>query len=146
MSLIIDQCTEYYDERRTCIAKENGKIYRLENVSGYQIRKVKVDKCFPQRLGEKRCDYLMVVNTQDLKRAIFIELKGGALNDAVKQIHSTIIYVKTEFLDFQVDARIVGTRNVPAFKNTPDYLKLSREIGSSDRIKISTNREYSENI
>lgn len=146
MSLILDQCTEYYDNRRICIAEENRKMYRLQNISGFKIQKVKVDNCFPQKIGEKRCDYLMAIDTEYLKRAIFIELKGGALNDALEQLYETIIYLKEEFRNYQVDARIVGSRDVPGFMNTPNYLKLSREIRPKGTIKRSTNKMFSESI
>ncbi len=45
MNLITDKCVEFDEERKICIAVEKGKTYRLNNNSGYKIRKVKVDKC-----------------------------------------------------------------------------------------------------
>jgi len=145
MSLILKACIEFKEKRKACIADENGKKYHLNNISGLTIRKVKVDKCFLQDIGEKRCDYLM--DSDDLKRVFFIELKGGDLIKAVKQIYSTIEYLKPEFMDYRIDARIVGTRNVPKIKNVPDYVKLFKLVRHTNgEIKISTNRFYTENI
>lgn len=143
---VIEQCTEYNEVRKICIASEKGKEYRLENNSGYEVQKVKVDKCFPQEFGEKRCDYLMIIAAHEIKRAIFIELKGGALTDAVKQLCATIIYLKSELNGFQIDARIVGSRDVPGFINTPNYLKLAKVVLPKGSIERSTNKVYLERI
>src|SRR5437867_3181568 len=113
MSLIPEECVEYDEARPICIASENNKIFRLINKSGFKIRKVKVDRCLSQKAGERRCDYLMSLTERQNQRVIFIELKGGALNDAVEQILSTIIFLKKEFINRRIDARIVGSRDVP---------------------------------
>ncbi len=114
MNLILDECIEFMDDRKECVASENGKLFKLENKSGFFIRKVKVDKCIPQKIGEGRCDYLM--NIDENKKIYFIELKGGDLRKALKQIIDTIEYLKFEFTDFIFEARIVGNGNVPNLK------------------------------
>ena len=145
MSLIFDACIEFKERRRVCIADEKGKKYQLNNVSNIMIRKVKVDKCLQQNIGEKRCDFLM--DSEDLRRVIFIELKGGGLNKAVKQIYSTIVYLKHEFTNYRIDARIVGSKDVPKFKNTPAYRKLAKEVlPTRGTIERGTNYIYTENI
>ncbi len=145
MSLIQNECIEFEDERKICMAFEKGKTYRLLNSSNYKIRKVIVDKCIGQNIGEKRCDYLMEIKS--IKRVIFIELKGGDLVHALKQIYSTIVYLKSEFLDYQIDARIVGSRDVPGFINTPYFVKLEKQIyPTKGKIERATNNFYSENI
>jgi hypothetical protein len=98
-----------------------------------------------QNEGEKRCDYLMSI--EEKKRVIFIELKGGGLSAAVKQLYDTIIYLKGEFKGYQIDARIVGRRDVPGISGTPDYRKLAREVNPTNGIIYrATNNIYSENI
>jgi|SRR4051794_36407343 hypothetical protein len=114
MSLILEKCVVHNDNRNEFVASENKKVYKPINQSKFKIRKVKVDKCLSQTEGEKRCDYLMDIEERNIKRVFFIELKGERLIDAVKQIHSTIIYFKQEFKNFRMDARIVGSRDVPA--------------------------------
>lgn len=111
MSLIPSRCIEFDEKRKICIAFEKGKTYKLNNDSRYKIKKVKVDKCVDQKKGEKRCDYLMEIET--IKKIIFIELKGGDLVHALRQLYSTINYFKTEFSNYQIDARIIGSRDVP---------------------------------
>jgi hypothetical protein len=145
MSLIPPGCVEWSDTRSICIADEKGKKYVLTNNAGVTVRKVKIDKCLPQKVGEKRCDFMM--DSEVLKRVIFIELKGGDLNKAVNQIYSTIIYLKDEFDGYRIDARIVGTKDVPAFRNTPDYKKLAgKVIPTNGTIERATNKIYTESI
>ncbi|MEO8853859.1 MAG: hypothetical protein ABI359_08775 [Ginsengibacter sp.] len=145
MSLIPAKCIEFNDKRKVCVAEENGKKYNLNNHFGLLIRKVKIDKCLDQDIGEKRCDYLM--DCENLKRVIFIELKGGDLNKAVVQIYSTIVYLKNEFINYKIDARIVGSKDVPRFKNTPAYRKLAKDVlPTGGRIERATNYIYIENI
>ena len=145
MSLILAKCIEFNEKRKICIAYENGKKYQLNNTSNITIRKVKVDKCLSQNIGEKRCDFL--IETQDLKRVFFIELKGGDLNKAVNQIYSTIVYLKSEFKNYRMDTRIVGSKDVPDLKITPDYKKLAKEIlPTKGTIERGTNNIYTESI
>src|SRR5665213_978686 len=126
MNLILEQCIEFKEKRKICVALENGKRYELNNISGVTIRKVKVDKCLDRNAGEKRCDFLM--DAADLKRVFFIELKGGDLNKAVNQIYSSIRYLKSEFVNYRIDARIIASKDIPQFKNTADYKKLAKEV------------------
>ncbi|MGB8193047.1 MAG: hypothetical protein WCF67_14055 [Chitinophagaceae bacterium] len=145
MSVLLDKCTEQYDKRNEFVAYEKGKTYKLYNRSKLTIRKVKVDVCFPQGLNERRCDYLM--SCEEIKRAIFIELKGGGLTRALEQIYSTIIYIKADLNNYRFDARIVGKGDVPGFINLPDYKKLKKEIfNSGGTIERATNNYYSEEI
>lgn len=143
MSLIPNECVEFDEKRKICIAFENGKTYKLNNNSNYKIRKVRVDKCIAQKMGEQRCDFLMEIKI--IKRVIFIELKGGDLVHALRQIYSTITYLKKEFENYQTDARIVGSGDVPGFINVPDYRRLLRELLPDGTILTRTNI-YTENI
>lgn len=147
MSKIFQKCIEYNDQRRNCVASENGKVFTLNNISGYKVRKVKIDKCLMQKVGEKRCDYLMNINDSDLKKVFFIELKGGKILDGVKQIHQTFEYLKNEFENYIVEARIVGSNSVPNIKADPSYLKLRRElVKTKGDIVIRTNNSLTERI
>jgi hypothetical protein len=84
---------------------------------------------------------------KSVNRVIFIELKGGDLARALKQILVTFNYLKTEFKNYRIDARIVGSRDVPGFIGLPDYVKLEREIYKTrGKILRATNNIYTENI
>lgn len=144
MSLIPNKCIEFDEKRKICIAVEKGKVYKLNNNSNYKIKKVKVDNCIPNH-EEKRCDFLMDIKS--IKRVIFIELKGGDLVHALKQILVTINYLKAEFKNYQIAVRIIGSRDVPEFINSPDYVKLEREIYKTrGKILRATNNIYKESI
>ena len=145
MSLIPDKCVEFKDKRKTCIAYENGKKYELINTSNYKIRKVKVDNCLNQTEKQRRCDYLM--DSEEKKRVIFIELKGGDLNSAIEQIYSTITFLKDEYISYRKDARIIGGRDVPGFTNIPNFKKLAKIIlATKGTIERATNKFYTEKI
>jgi hypothetical protein len=135
---ILIQCSCYCDERSECVAEEAGKKYVLYNKSKNIVRKVKVDGCFPQGQNEKTCDYLMTI--EKIQRAIFIELKGGGLTKAVKQLNSTIGYLEKELKEFKLDARIVGNGDVPKLRITPEYRDLAKKVlATKGSIVIRTN-------
>lgn len=71
---------------------------------------------------------MITIAGESFKSAIFIELKGIGLSQALKQLYSTIIYLKQGFSDHRIEARIVGSRDVPGFTNIPDYKKLFKEV------------------
>lgn len=141
----LNDCIEDYDNRSEFLAYENGKTYTLRNKSKFKIKKIKVDGCVHQDIGEKRCDYLMAID--EIKRAIFIELKGGGLIDAVKQLYYSILYLKKDLVNYKLDARIIGKGDVPGITNIPMYKKLQREVSNhGGTLKRATNKEYSEEI
>lgn len=147
MSLIQNKCIEYHDDRSECVATENGKTYRLNNRSKFKVRKIKSDGCLPQKVGEKRCDYIIDYYDGIKPNIIFIELKGGALNMALGQIFDTIVYLKNELKDHKINARIVGSKDVPNFAGLPAYRKLGREIlHTKGTIERRTNNIYTETI
>ncbi len=147
MSLILEKCIEFNEGRKICIAEENGKKFELINNSKFQVRKVKVDFCLSKLRHEKRCDYLLSLDKINNPVVFFIELKGGDLIKAVKQLNDSIIYLKAEFNHYIINARIIGSRDVPQIISNPDYRKLLRATKStSGTIKRSTNKILSEKI
>ena len=147
MSLIQDKCVEYHDNRKICVASQNGKTYTLKNASNYKIKKVIIDTCILQKAGEKRCDFLMHASTAGEQKAFFIELKGGALLDAIEQIYDTVIYLKQEFRNNVLNARIVGKGDTPNLVNSAIYKKLFREISNTKgTIDRATNKVLTETI
>lgn len=147
MSLILGKCIEFNEARKICVAEENGKKFEIVNKSEFQIRKVKVNFCLDQLTNEKRCDYLMSIDKVRKPVVFFIELKGGDLVKAVKQLNDSITYLKAEFSIYIINARIIGSRDVPQIIGNPDYRKLLRVTKStSGNIKRSTNKIMSEKI
>lgn len=145
MSLIPEACVEFSDKRKSCVAIEKGKRYELKNNSGVLVRKVKIDKCVGQDESEQRCDFIFDIESS--RRVYFIELKGGKLTKAIKQLYSTILYLKGEFNGYRMDARVVGSKDVPDFKNNFHYRKLVSEIRpGGGTIERGTNNIYIESI
>jgi hypothetical protein len=145
MSLILEKCIEYNDNRKECIATENGKTFKLENKSGLIVRKVKVDKCLAQKVEEGRCDFLM--NVDEKRIVYFIELKGGDLRKGLKQIIDTIEYLNSEFTNFIFEARIVGSGNVPRLKTIIAYKNLAKLVlPTNGKIIYRTNKFHTESI
>lgn len=63
------------------VCQENGKIFRLYT-NGIEFSKIKLDN--GQNNERKKCDYLIIKNTNDIQ--IFIELKGNKIAKAYEQI------------------------------------------------------------
>lgn len=147
MSLIPVRCVKYHDARKTCTVSEKGKTYTLLNESGFKVKLVAVDKCIIREEGNKSCDFLLNIDEKQVKRAIFIELKGGDLAHALQQVYDSLIYLKDEFKSHQFDARIVGTRDVPGYINIPTYKRLDKVLRSTGgTLKRATNKMYTETI
>jgi len=148
MTLIDDKCILALDKRPECVVSENGKTYSLINNSMFIVKQVKGDKCLHQEVGEKRCDYLMIINDKKIRRVFFIELKGGNISEGIKQIMSTIQYLTNELIGYRIDARVIGKgSNIPEVRNTPAYVKLMKKVKlEKGTLEISTNKFYTENI
>ena len=63
------------------VCKENGKIFRLYT-EGITFSKINLDNGQDNKC--KKCDYLIIKETQDIQ--IFIELKGKDIKKAYEQI------------------------------------------------------------
>lgn len=147
MSLIQSKCVQFEDDRKICVAEENGKKFELKNNSGLIIKKIKVNFWLAQEVNEKRCDFLMSIDRINKPVVFFIELKGGDLVEAVKQLLDSVIFLKEEFRNYVINARIIGSRDVPGFVNTPAYKKLGALVEQfNGSIKRSTNKIMSELI
>lgn len=143
MDKLID-CIEYSDKRKILTCRENGIEYRITNDLETRICKVKIDGCLDQGKGEKRCDYLFFTEELEVNKAIFVELKGTRLKDAINQIIDSINYLREEFIGHTKYARIIGKGDVPRFVNFPEYKRLHGLVYGN--IKRSTNKILEESI
>jgi hypothetical protein len=147
MSVIIADCVEYDEVRKLCVAEENGRKYLLDNGRDrYLIRKVKLDGCVAVPVGNKQCDFLFSVDAQQSNRVFFVELKGGDVLQALKQINDTIDFMRLEFAGYRIDARIVSSKGVP-YAESRHYKRLLRKVDpTGGNIKIATNKFYKDII
>ncbi len=67
--------------------------------------------------------------------------------EAVKQINESINYLKSEFNDYIINARIIGSRDVPKIISGAEYRKLLKVTKLTlGTIKRNTNKIMSEKI
>lgn len=84
-------CTYCSDNNRILVS-ENKRKYILNNISGRQVCKIRIDNCVINDQSKCKCDYLIIVCNTDTQENIyfFIELKGKDLIGAVEQLTQTI--------------------------------------------------------
>jgi hypothetical protein len=141
MSLIDANCVQYNDSRPLGTADENGKKYVIENVSGYQLRKVKIDKCIKAGENGKKCDYLFHLKKDHKQVVFFVELKGGKVTKGLKQVATTLELLSNEFVNAQLMVRIIGSRSVPGINSDEKFKSLFKKVApTGGNIKIATNK------
>ena len=89
------------------VASEKRKSFRIDNKTGVEVTKVKVDGCLIKSMQNK-CDFVFVV--ENSQQVIFVELKSEDVNHAYTQIVKTIEYFKG-FVDLdkgQIEGCIVS--------------------------------------
>jgi len=97
-------------------AEEHKRKLTIINPSGRVIRKITVDKCLvPETSSEKRCDFMFEID-EPITQVIYLELKGGHIEEAVKQLTVTLNNFKPIHKDYKKECHIVASR-VP--KKTP---------------------------
>ncbi|MEQ8971178.1 MAG: hypothetical protein RIE73_12380 [Coleofasciculus sp. C1-SOL-03] len=131
-------------------AQENKRKYILNNPSGKQVCKVKIDDCVIKSQEQRKCDYLVIICQSDEDEVedghissgedlFFVELKGKDLIGAVEQLTQTIEHFKSKITG-KVFARVVLSK-VPSPKSievNPGVIKLRKLLK-----KYSGNFAYS---
>lgn len=100
---------------------ENGMKFEITGLSDdraalTKLEKIKVDGCLLKDSSIKKCDFLFIYND---KKFLFVELKGKNIEEAVKQLTSTIRLFMGEGVLQQKEVRafIVSKRH-PSFDGT----------------------------
>jgi hypothetical protein len=126
-------CTEIHDNRNIFTAKEEGKVYTLNNNSKSKIAKIKVDDCiFSDNV--KKCDWLFLI--EDLK-SVFVELKGSDVRTGQKQLLNSYELLE-KYVNNDIWFRIcIGENNsVPkSIKDDRTYQKLFKISKGNIRIE-----------
>src|SRR4051794_39277486 len=107
--------------------EENGRSFTLHNESKYVIWKWAIDKDVFRNKEEKRCDYLLLVDTRERKIYYWIEIIGSDIIEAFRQILSTITNISVEKTAIQ-QARIIATKAYVPDLRSKDYSKLEEVI------------------
>lgn len=111
-------CTDCSNGKKITV-QENKRKYILNNSSGKQVCRIKIDGCVIDEQNQRKCDYLIIASkTEDLDKdnnidyrenLFFVELKGKDLIGDVEQLTQTIEYFKPQIIG-KIFARIVLSR------------------------------------
>jgi hypothetical protein len=99
---MFDQCTEYPpDTRKQIVCSENKSKITFLNSGSFLVAKIKIDGCVIKDNNVRKCDYLVLCSNE--KMAIFVELKGNHVADAIEQIEATLDNgsIKNNLLDYK---------------------------------------------
>jgi hypothetical protein len=134
---MFENCTVIKDRRKIFTAKEEGKVYSLNNEPSFEIAKVKIDGCVFNE-ATKKCDWLFLVAEE---KAIFVELKGSDITTGIKQLHKTYDRLRNRLGDRFIWFRLsIGEKNsVPRsirgdksykylFAISQDNLKIGKQL------------------
>lgn len=122
-------------QQREIVSRDKGspRMHKAINEQEYNVRQYKLDGEVVK--NQKCCDFLLL--NDSLKKAYFIELKGGNIDEAVPQLQAGERLCRSELKGYGFYYRIVcskvKTHNVA--KNV--FRKFERACGS--RLKKSTN-------
>lgn len=120
-------------------AAENKRKFTLRNPSEKTITKVKVDGCL--KLEGKRCDYLFEID-QPTSKVIYLELKGGDTEEALKQLVSTLGHFNQQHQSCEKVLCIVAASNSPQFGTALQHKKaeLRKLKVKAENVKRFTNQ------
>lgn len=149
----IHTCWVECDRRKQISIKEKGKRYLGINNDEKVIAKYHLDD--PAHPAEGiRCDYALYVHddekpAKDDDRLIFIELKGGDIEQAIQQISKSIKdwVVSYSIRPRRLDARIIssGCRNPQYYKT--NQVRLEKELYKYGQGNlIVTTRQFTEEL
>ena len=116
----------WIDNRKSIVLSDMpGTKYEGDNADQKLFSLFRVDKDNILS-GQRKCDYLLVSHAE--VKALFVELKGRHLLEAIDQILASIDSLKTQLKDHELNGRIVLTRtNSPDLKH-PKYVRLKKMI------------------
>lgn len=90
------------------VVKEHKSSFQLGNTGRLKIEKIQVDGCLIDDARE-RCDWLLV-NREEKKRALYVELKGADIGKAIRQLEATLGYTEADFPQCKRECYVVSTR------------------------------------
>lgn len=116
--------------------QEKGKSYILSSTNKIHCTIVDIDNCVFENEEIRRCDYLFLIDKKENKnlniqksKAIYVELKGIDIKDACQQLYNAIDKTKQEILNYELNAKVVGTKGFqPNIANNKYYLNVKRLI------------------
>ena len=119
--------------------KGNKREHRTINRDGiYKVRQYKLDGDIFHNV--KCCDYLILNDTEGKEKAIYIELKGGNVDEAIPQLRNARKLTESELTvpRKNVMYRIICIRTPTHKINSSKMLKFKEEVGN--RLVVTENR------
>lgn len=122
------------EHQKTVVSKDRGTSRRHcahNPQQKYSVRHYKLDgELVRQR---KCCDYLLTNDT--LKKAYFIELKGGNIDEAVPQLEEGLKLVQSELAGYEFCFRVVSSKVRTLDLQKTAFRKFKDKWGSRLRYK-----------
>lgn len=95
---------------------EHDRKFTLTVPKSATVKKIRIDDGLVSGNQSKKCDWAITVNPSTQEYFFFIELKGGDLAHAVKQLEASIIELKRLHGAYkQKQAHAVCSRIIPSF-------------------------------
>lgn len=106
----------------------------LVNSSLKIVNQYIVDDCLLiTKLREEKCDFLFLVGEN--KIAYLIECKGSDILKAVGQLNSTLDILKSDLINYTINAKIIPTKVFPPDIATVNYKNLRKRLNGNLEIK-----------
>lgn len=122
-------CLVFRDSRPQAVCEEKGKRYNLLNDRHFEIALYHMDGgMIRSEKNELKCDFLYVIYDYDNPTAIFVELKGKDIRQAVAQLKASIDRYGSA-LKRRVCARIVCS-SVPRLYNDPIIKRMKKDLAN----------------
>jgi archaellin len=108
---MFESCREFEDKRAYIVCEERRSKITFHNAAKTTAAKIRIDGCVIKDTNVKKCDYLLLC--VEIKRAVFIELKGNKVMTAIEQLAATLENetVKKPLVPYEKRAYAVVTQN-----------------------------------
>jgi hypothetical protein len=140
-----NDCLKQSGKKRDCPVSEKGKTFRLISKKDCNLWVYKVDACLIKDGGQKKCDYLILLEGDSIRHAYFVELKGTGLRDAINQIDNSVKILIGLVNKYKIFGRIVGRKVTPNIKSRRVKLdEKLRQLGGN--LIIASTNDYREEV
>lgn len=151
-----DECLDFSDNRSMVVLKDkgskSGSEYRAENSNRKTLVCLRVDGCLMADMGEKKCDFLLLVcdrrDEEDEKIAHFIELKGSDISTAIKQLANSVKQLWPRLKQNEYDAAFakLAVSKTPKVVPAQDWLNLRRLMQNYNGDAYRQNSPYQDTL
>lgn len=115
--------------------QENKCCLIVKNPQQREAKKIQVDGCLLP-VDVEKCDWLLTVELPAPK-AIFVELKGGNVDKAVRQLESTLQKTKSEYGGYKKICRVVSTKS-PLSSSEIQRIQIYMRMKHGANFKVET--------